>query len=315
MLGLTEQVFMILVIIPFLLGILGNVFIGLINGGSWFKNRKLSLSDFIITLLALSRIILLWLLLIDSALLVLPTKVHGDTIIKEMLGILWTFSNGLSIWLATCLSVLYCLKIASFSNPTFLWLKWRVSKMVFGMLLAAVLLSGASALSRIHEFKIRVATSEISSTGNVSEQFRKKSKYDLVHALGILWDLPSLIVMLVSYFLLLLSLGRHIQRMQLHGTNSRDTTTQAHKKATKIIFSFIFLFLLYYVFILLSFFRFFLPGPTKVKMIAEVFSVFYSAGHSFIIILGSNKLKQTFVKMLWCETCQLEIGSKESLAP
>ncbi|XP_004608413.2 taste receptor type 2 member 3-like [Sorex araneus] len=315
MLELTEQVFLILVIILFLLGILGNGFIGLVNGGGWFKNKTLSLSDFIITFLALSRIILLWILLIDGVLLVLPSKVQDDMILREMLGIFWTFTNHLSIWLATCLSVLYCLKIASFSHPTFLWLKWRVFRVVLGMLLAAVLLSCASALSRIHEFKICAAFSEISGTGNVSEHIRKKSKYDLVHALGILWDLPSLIVMLVSYFLLLVSLGRHIQRMQLHGTNSRDTTTQAHRKATKIILSFLFFFLLYYICILLSFFRFFLPGPTMVKMIGEVFSVFYSAGHSFIIILGSNKLKQTFVKMLWCETCQLQIGSKESLAP
>ncbi|XP_049631217.1 taste receptor type 2 member 3-like [Suncus etruscus] len=315
MLRLTECLFLVLIIILFVLGLLGNGFIGLVNGKNWFKSRRLSLSDFIITILALSRIILLWILVVDSVLMVLPSKIEDNTFIRKILGTSWTFMNHMSIWLVTCLSVLYCLKVANFSNPQFLWLKWRVSRMVVWMLLGAMLLSCASAMSRFHEYKIYVVTSEIKGTQNVSEYFGKKRKHGLIHALGMLWEFPPLTAMLASYFLLLFSLGRHIQQMQLRGTSSRDSTTDAHKKAIKLIFSFIVLFLLYYILILLSFFRYFLPEPKMMKMIGEAFAIFYSAGHSFILIVGSNKLKQSLVQMIWCETCQVKFGPKGSLAP
>lgn len=160
-----------------------------------------------------------------------------------------TFTNHLSIWLATCLSVFYCLKVSSFSHPTFLWLKWRVSRLVVWMLLSTLLLSCSSAVSLIHEFKIYSVLSGIDGTGNVTEPFRKKrNEYKLIHVLGTLWDFPPLIVSLASYFLLILSLGRHMRQMQQNFTGSRYPSTEAHKRAIKIILSFFFLFLLYFLF-------------------------------------------------------------------
>ncbi|XP_008059829.1 taste receptor type 2 member 3 [Carlito syrichta] len=311
MLGLAEGVFLVLSGTQFILGILGNGFIGLVNGGSWFKSKRMSLSDFIITNLALSRIILLWIFLTDALLIVFYPEEHDSGTIMQMVDILWTFTNHLSIWLATCLGVFYCLKIASFSHSTFLWLKWRVSRVVVWVLLGALLLSFGSTVSLINEFKIYSALKGIDGTGNVTEHFRKKrNEYYLIHVLGTLWYLPPLIVSLASYFLLLLSLGRHTQQMQQNGTSFRDPSTEAHKRAIKIILSFFFLFLLYFLAFLITSSGQFLPKPKTVKMIGEIITMFYPAGHSFVLILGNNKLKQAFVEMLWCER-----GSKELFFP
>lgn len=309
--GLNKWIFLVLSASQFILGMLGNGFIVVVNGSSWFKNKTISLSDFIITNLALSRIILLWILLVDGVLMVFFSKVHEEGIIMQIIDIFWTFTNHLSIWLATCLSVLYCLKIANFSHPVFLWLKWRLSRMVVQMILGALLLSCASALSLIHEFKRYSILSEINGTGNVTEHFRKEiNEYKLIHVLGTLWNLPPLIVSLASYFLLILSLGRHAQQMQQSGASSRDPSTEAHKRAIKIILSFLILFLLYFLAFLITSSSYFIPETEMVKIIGEVITMFYPAGHSFILILGNNKLKHMFVGMLRCESGHLQSGSK-----
>uniref|UniRef100_A0A8C0WNF7 Taste receptor type 2 n=1 Tax=Castor canadensis TaxID=51338 RepID=A0A8C0WNF7_CASCN len=305
MLGLAEGLFLVLIVTQFILGNLGNGFIGLVNGSSWFKNKKISLSDFIITSLALSRIILLWIILIDGVLIVFSYEIRNSGTVMQLIDIFWTFTNHLSIWLITCLGVLYCLKISSFSHCTFLWLKWRVSRVVLGMMLGALLLSCGSTISLINEFKVYSVLSGIGGTENVTEHFRKKrSEYDLIHVLGNLWNFPPLIVSLASYFLLLISLGRHTRQMQRNGASSKDQSTEAHKRAIRIIFSFLLFFLLYFVsFLILSSSRF-LPGTKVANMIGEVITMFYPVGHSFILILGNNKLKQIIVAMLPC-ACEM----------
>ncbi|XP_058425419.1 taste receptor type 2 member 3 [Diceros bicornis minor] len=316
MLGLAEWVFLVLSTTQFILGMLGNGFIALVNGSSWFKNKRISLSDFIITNLALSRIVVLWVLLVDGVLMVFSSKVRDEGIVMQIIDIFWTFTNHLSIWLATCLSVLYCLKIASFSHPTFLWLKWRVSRVVVWMLLGALLLSCGSAISLIREFKIYSVFCGIIGTGNVTEHIRKKrSEYGLIHVLGTLWNLPPLIVSLASYVLLILSLGRHMRQMRQNGTSSRDPSTEAHKRAIKIILSFLFFFLFYFLAFVITTSGHILPGTKMVKMTGEIITMFYPAGHSFILVLGNNKLKQMFVEMLWCKPGHLKSGSKGSFSP
>ncbi|XP_003270876.1 taste receptor type 2 member 3 [Nomascus leucogenys] len=311
MMGLTEGVFLILSGTQFTLGILVNCFIGLVNGSSWFKTKRMSLSDFIITTLALLRIFLLCIILTDSFLIEFSPNAHDSGIIMQIVDVSWTFTNHLSIWLATCLGVLYCLKIASFSHPTFLWLKWRVSRVMEWMLLGALLLSCGSTASLINEFKLYSVFRGIEATRNVTEHFRKKrSEYYLIHVLGTLWYLPALIVSLASYFLLIFSLGRHTRQMLQNGTSSRDPSTEAHKRAIRIILSFFFLFLLYFLAFLIATFGNFLPKTKMAKMTGEVMTMFYPAGHSFMLILGNSKLKQTFVEMLRCESGHLKPGSK-----
>ncbi|XP_010988155.1 taste receptor type 2 member 3 [Camelus dromedarius] len=316
MLGCTEWGFLVLTASEFVLGMLGNGFIGLVNGSSWFKSKRISLSDFIITNLALSRTVLLGTLLVDGVLMVFSSKLHDEGIVMQMIDIFWTFTNHLSIWLSTCLSVFYCLKVASFSHPAFLWLKWRVSRVVVWMLMSTLLLACGSTVSLVHEFKIYSVLSGIDGTGNMTEQvLKKRNEYKLIHVLGTLWNLLPLTVSLASYFLLICSLGRHTRQMQRNCTGSRDPSTEAHYRAIKVILSFLFLFLLYFLSFLILSSSYFLPATKMIKMIGEVITMLYPAGHSYILILGNSKLKQTFMEMLWCGHGDLKPGSKGSFSP
>ncbi|XP_005901128.2 taste receptor type 2 member 3 [Bos mutus] len=316
MLRLSNMGFLVLTTIQFILGMLGNGFIGWVNGSSWFKSKRISLHDFVITNLAVSRIVLLWILLIDGILLVFSPKLHDEGIIMQIIDVFWTFTNHLNIWLTTCLSVFYCLKVASFSHPMFLWLKWRVSRVVVWMLLSTLLLSCCSAISLIREFKIYSVLGGIDRTGNMTELFTKKEKeYKLIHVLGTLWDLPPLVISLISYFLLILSLGRHMRQMHQDCASSRDLSTEAHRRAIRVILSFLFLFLLYYLSFYVLTSSYFLPATKMIAKIGEVIAVLYLAGHSYVLILGNSKLKQMFVAMLRCEPGCLKPGSKGSVYP
>ncbi|KAM5255229.1 taste receptor type 2 member 3 [Ctenodactylus gundi] len=316
MVQLAEWVFLALTTIQFILGHLGNGFIAFLNGNSWFKNKRISLSDFIITNLALSRIVLLWIIWTDGLLIVFSYKMHEQGTIMQIIDIFWTFVNHVSVWLITCLSVLYCLKIASLSHSTFLWLKHRVSRVVVWMLLGALLLSCGSTLCLINEFKIYFALSKNNATRNVTENTReKRSGYNLTHVLATLWYLPPLIVSLISYVLLILSLRMHMRQMQQNGTSCSDQSSEAHKRAARIILSFFLLFLLYFISFLVLSSSSFLPRIKLTKMIGEVVTMFYPVGHSFVLILGNTKLKQAFLAKFPCPSGDLKLGAKGPFPP
>ncbi|XP_007532156.1 taste receptor type 2 member 3 [Erinaceus europaeus] len=310
MAGFLESLFLALTVIFFILGMLGNGFIGLVNGSRWVKSKRISLSDFIITALTLSRVILLWILLADSTLIVFFYRVHNDGMGMKIIDISWTFINHLSIWLVTSLSVLYCLKIASFSHPMFLWLKWRVSRVVVWMLLGALLLSCGSTMSLVREFEFYSLFYGFNGTEDPAEHLRKKTDYEVTHTLGILWDLFPFIVSLASNTLLILSLRRHTRQMQQNGSCSRDTTTEAHQRAIRIILSYLLLFLFYYLAFLITYCSRFLPETKMIKMFGEAVTLLYPAGHSFILIMGNKKLKQMFVQILRCQPGHLKPGPK-----
>ncbi|XP_075413872.1 taste receptor type 2 member 3 [Tenrec ecaudatus] len=305
MLALVDWVFLVQFIVQFILGLLVNGFLGVVNGRGWFKSKRISLYDFIITALALSRMVLLCIIQMDGILMLFSPNEHERGIAMKLIDFFWTLTNHLSILLTACLGVLYCLKIASFSHPTFLWLKWRVSRVVMWVLLGALLLSLGSTLSLICEFKDHSGVTE-----NVTDDMRKNMhNYKLIHVLGTLWYLPTLVVTLASYLLLILSLGRHTRQMQYTGAGSRDPSTEAHKRAINVILSFVFLFLLNFITLLIAWSSYFFPEPKIVAMTADVITMLYSTGHSLILILGSPKLRQAFVQLLPCESGGQNPGS------
>lgn len=314
--GPIKWVLLFLSTTQFVLGMLVNVFIVLVNGSGWVKSKKISLSDFIITNLALSRIVQLWILLFDCVKDIFFRSLFNNGALIQVIDIFWTFTNHLSIWLATCLGVFYCLKIANFSHPTFLWLKWRVARVVVWMLLGGLLFSCSDAMSLILQFKMYYVLQRADDWGNVTEHFRElRNEYEVIHVLGTLWNLPPLIVCSASYILLILSLGKHTRQMQQSRTSASDPSSEAHKKAIKMVLSFFFLLLFYFLAYLLTSSHYFLRGTGMTKLISEVSTMFYPACHSWILILGNSKLKQTFVELLWCKSGHQKPGSKERFSP
>ena len=129
-----STIFLILSGVEFLIGILGNVFIGLVLCSECVKNQKTSLFDFILTGLAISRISQLLVFFMESLMMGLVSQVFAIFKLAKPITLLWRISNHLTTRLVTCLSIFYLLKIAHFSHSLIFWLKWRMNRVILAML-------------------------------------------------------------------------------------------------------------------------------------------------------------------------------------
>nr|XP_048288769.1 taste receptor type 2 member 140-like [Myodes glareolus] len=290
--------------LEFLMGNLGNAFTVLVNIMNWLKWRKISFIDQILTALAISRIALLFLL--TAGIFVseqYPDIVISRRIIRQIC-IFWTVTNHFSIWLATCLSIFYFLKIASFSNSIFLHLKWRVKKIVSGTLLASLLLLFLNILVANTHVDLWIDRTEANVFFRVIS-----SNYSQVPRLILLtntvFTLIPFTVTLAVFLLLIFSLWRHLKNMQHNAKGSRDVSTAAHIKALQMVVIFLLLYSIYFLSFLLEFCSIKYELKNSLSLLFCVTEVAFPSCHSCVLILENTKLRQAFISMVWWLRCRL----------
>ncbi|XP_036616506.1 taste receptor type 2 member 3-like [Trichosurus vulpecula] len=296
----------------FILGILGNSFLGIINCIHWIKRSKISLSDFIIMNLAFSRIILQCVVIFDATILVFYLDFYYEERLSQIRETMWNLSNNLSIWLSTSLSVFYCLKIAIFSHSAFLWLKWRISQVIACILLACVLFFFSNAALQIQKYNVYSGLLKMRLMTNYTENVRRKEREFYVwHHLGLLGTVIPFMISLLSCLLLILSLRKHI-RMMGHQVNvTRDVSTKAHVRATIVMFSFLFLFVFHFVLLFIGAASTFL-AYAKMIMIIELGAPVFPSVHSFILIVQNKNLREAFLKLLCLKKGCMKGGGRGS---
>ncbi|XP_036622667.1 taste receptor type 2 member 7-like [Trichosurus vulpecula] len=297
MLSGVEKIILVLGAGEFLLGILGNGFMVLVNGIDWIRNKKLAIGDIILVCLAISRIGLLCSLIWTNVLLVL----YLDELLTnkiEFLGIFWMLTYLSSVWFATCLSVFYFLKTANFSHPLFLWLKWRINNVVF-MLQVGPLPFSLPINLPLWMKSISYSINKGNSTEVLQKYQIRGSQYFTIYVTMDLLDLIPFILSLVSFLFLILSLWRHTHQMKLNATGSKDPSTEAHVRAMKSIFSFLILFVLFYLGKYISYWNYFIPNSRLAVILALPLLFLYPSGHSLVLILYNSKLRQAALKMRW----------------
>ncbi|XP_039078037.1 taste receptor type 2 member 7-like [Hyaena hyaena] len=285
----------------FSVGILGNAFIGLVNCMNWLKTRKIASIDLILTNLAMSRICLLCVILLDYFILELYPDVYTTGKQMRIIDFFWTLTNHLNVWFATCLSIFYFLKIANFFHPLFLWMKWRIDSVIPRILLACLALSVLISLvvteNLNDDFRSCV---KVKKKINVTVKCRvNKAQYASIKICLNLLTLFPFSVSLVSFLLLLLSLWRHTRQMKVGATGRRDPSIEAHVGAMKAVISFLLLFIAYYLAFLVATSSYFMPETELAVMMGELIALIYPSSHSFILILGNNKLRQASLRVLW----------------
>ncbi|XP_074125659.1 taste receptor type 2 member 3 [Sminthopsis crassicaudata] len=318
MLDVFQIFFLLMAFGEFILGIWGNGFLGFINCIHWIKRNKISLSDFIIMNLAFSRIILHCVLIFDSIVLMFGLDFYYEVTLTTIREACWTFSNYLSIWLSTCLSVFYCLKIAVFSHPAFLWLKWRISRVIPCILLVCVLFFFFNTVLLIKKYYIAFALLKMRALNiiNYTENVRRKQRELYVfHFINFLWTLVPFITSLFSCFLLILSLRRHTRAMGHRTIAPRDMSTTAHVRATKAMFSYFLLFVFYFVIQFIGTSTILLKDTKVLIMIIELVAPVYPSVHSFILILQNKTLKEAFLKQLCLKKGCMKDGARGSCTP
>ncbi|XP_052496003.1 taste receptor type 2 member 42-like [Budorcas taxicolor] len=292
-----ENTFLVVTIGGFVIGMLGSGFIVLVNCIDLVKKQKLSSADCILTGLAISRISQLWAILCDSFLLVLWPHLYAIDKLTKVVSIFWTLSNHLATWFATCLSVFYFFKVANFSHPCFTWLRWRIRSVVLVLLLGSLSLLFLN-FELIHVFN-SVWTNDYKIYARNSTWSPNVSETHYLHQL-IVFNFISLIpflLSLTSLLLLVLSLMRHIRDLQLN-PGSKDLSTEAHKRAMKMVMSFLLLFVIHVSSILLTGWVFLKLQGRLAKLVVVLTSTVFPSSHSFILILGNSKLRQNAIGLL-----------------
>ncbi|XP_055251067.1 taste receptor type 2 member 42-like [Moschus berezovskii] len=300
-----ESTFLVATTGGFVIGMLGNGFIVLVNCIDLVKKQKLSSADCILTGLAISRISQLWVILCDSFLLVLWPHLYAIDKLIKVVNIFWILSNHLATWFATCLSVFYFFKVASFSHPCFTWLRWRIRGVVLVLLLGSWSLLSLNSESIYvfnhisnNSYKIYARNSTWSSDVSETHYLHQLIVFNIINLIPFLLALTSLL-------LLFLSLMRHIRNWQLN-PSSKDLSTEAHKRAMKMVMSFLFLFVIHVSSILLTGWVFLKLQGHLAKLVVVLTSTVFPSSHSFVLILGNSKLRQNAVGLLWYLKCHLK---------
>uniref|UniRef100_A0A8C4W128 Taste receptor type 2 n=1 Tax=Gopherus evgoodei TaxID=1825980 RepID=A0A8C4W128_9SAUR len=233
----------------FIAGILANGLIIIVNFSEWIRNRKLTCCDVILTSLGISRFFLQCTIIINNILFQIPQGIDEWCAMLRPLTVVWIFLNTLSLWFATWLSVFYCVKIASFRQPLFLWLKQRISGLVPQLLMGSFLVSLVTCLTSINAIERKYIDH---SMNNLSGNITREGQYKLdlsssVFILSMFGYSSPFIIFIISSVLLITSLWRHSKRMEKTTSSSRDTITEAHVRAIKGLISFIFFYISYFV--------------------------------------------------------------------
>uniref|UniRef100_A0A8C8UQX1 Taste receptor type 2 n=1 Tax=Peromyscus maniculatus bairdii TaxID=230844 RepID=A0A8C8UQX1_PERMB len=283
----------IVIVAEFIFGNLSNGFIVLSNFLVCVTKQKLSSMDKILLTLAISRITLIWEMYIwfntvcDPSLFMIGKELR-------ILYCSWILSNHFSLWLATALSMFYLLRIANYSWRIFLLLKWRLKKLIVGLLLGSL----AFLLANLMKTSITLEEGFHQYGGNTTVNslgFALFSELTLFNMT--MFSVIPFSLALVSFLLLILSLWKHLQKMQLSSRGHRDPITKAHRNAMKIIVSFLLLYATYFLSLLIAWVA--EKHHSKlVHIICMITGLMYPSTHSLILILGNSKLKQTSLLIL-----------------
>ncbi|XP_051010576.1 taste receptor type 2 member 13 [Acomys russatus] len=283
-------IFTIVMVAEFIFGNVSNGFIMLTNCVELIRKRTLSPIGWILFFLAISRMVLIWeMLLAWLKYLQYSFSYLAGTELRIMM-FAWVISNHFSLWLATILSIFYLLKIASFFRPIFLYLKWRIKKVILMILLGNLVFLLLNLLQINKHVKDWMYQYERNTTWNsrISE-FMEFS--DLVLSKMIVFSVTPFIMALFSFILLIFSLWKHLQKMHLNSRGIQDSSTKAHVNALRIMVSFLLLYATYF----LSLFISLIPMAHQKgidHMFTLSFGLFYPSSHSFILILGHSNLRK-----------------------
>lgn len=301
----TENIILIAVVGELITGMLGNGFIVLVNCIDWVKGQKLSLADCILASLALSRITALWITVFDSFIMALWPHLYANEKLANCIVIFWTLFNHLAAWFATSLSIFYFFRIANFSHPCFAWLRWRISRVLLVLPLMSLfsLFFYHESIDLLHRFWINNSTRHEKNSTWSSDVIKTLYVKSLTVS-NFIYLIPFLLS-LTSLLLLFLSLRRHARNVQM-SSSSRDFSTEAHKKAMKMVISFLLLFILNFFSFVLTGWCFLTVKNLKVNLVLTFTFITFPSGHSFILILGNSKLRQAAQGLLQHLNCHLK---------
>ncbi|XP_063280002.1 taste receptor type 2 member 10-like [Prinia subflava] len=269
----------------------------------WMKKKTLNSNEKILLLLGCSRFCSLCVSWAYSFLsLIFPIYLYVHPIL-QLAVFFQAFFNQCNLWVSASLCVFYCIKIANFRNTFFIYLKVKIDRMVPWLLLGSVLsaLALGTVISNLTE---TVQGNNLSSTCHRNfweASIRMDKHFTSSFLLAGFGYAASFMAVVSSAVFLLFSLWRHKRKMQ---TNSmKDLSMEAHIKAMKSILSFLVMYTINFVCLILT-----IIYPTNNENTLTGFIAIYLCAfpgiHSLILIFGNPKLEKALLRILSCVNCE-----------
>lgn len=307
---LFSLLFVAIAIIESMAGLLGNGAVLAVCSTSCIRSKILSSYDMIMIFLSLSRFSLQSWMMLDLFLSLFCETSYYEENLFVIFKTVFMFLNYSSLWFAAWLSVFYCTKIASFTQSFFIWLKQRISSLVPWMLITSSLFSFATSLPfawDVYDVHNNF-TAPLTVTNSSERRVTMKASFFLLILLCNAGVALPLIVFVVSSILLIRSLWIHTRQMQNNATGFRDASLEAHIGAIKSIFSFLILYVTYFISLVLILSNIFLPLSIGEAMCLAVMAA-CPAGHSMVLIWSNPKFRELPARILHHANCHVRTRS------
>ncbi|MEJ1281001.1 taste receptor type 2 member 38 [Cricetulus griseus] len=296
--------FLLLSILEFAVGILVNAFIVLVNFWDMVKGQPLNNCDIVLLCLSVTRLFLQGLLLLDAIQLTCFQQMK-DPLSHNYQAILtfWMIANQVSLWFATCLSLLYCSKIARFSHTFLLHLASWVSRRFRRVVLVALLFSCICTALCLWDFFSRSHFTVASVLPRNNTEFNLQiAKLSFFYSFVFcnVGSIPSSLAFLVSSGVLFISLGSHMRAMKSRARDSRDPGLEAHIRAIIFLVSFLCFYVLSFCAALASMPLLVLWHDKGGVMVCIGMMAACPSGHAVILISGNAKLRRAIEPMVFC---------------
>ncbi|NXU40037.1 T2R40 protein, partial [Drymodes brunneopygia] len=260
--------------------------------------------DIIMISLSSSRIILQSWTILDSFMSIFFETSYFIENVFIVSKVIFMFLNCSGLWFGAWLSVFYCIKVASFTQSFFIWMKQRIGRLVPWMLLTSLLCSFTAAIPFAWDVYSGYdnVTAPLSMTNSSAMKITRKDSLTL---LIYLWEASTalpLVLSVVSSVLLIWSLWEHTRQMQNNASGFRDPSLEAHISAIKSVGSFLILYIMYFICVLLLHSRVFSLLSNGESIFVLVMAA-CPTGHSVVLIWSNPKFRELPARIWHSTNC------------
>uniref|UniRef100_A0A8C3QEH4 Taste receptor type 2 n=1 Tax=Cyanoderma ruficeps TaxID=181631 RepID=A0A8C3QEH4_9PASS len=287
-------------IIESMAGILGNGIILAACSLSCTESKTWPPYDRIMISLSSSKMALQCWIILDLFLTIFCDPSYFEESMFGVIKTVYLVLNYANLWFGAWLSVFYCIKVASFTQSFFIWLKQRIARLVPWMLLISWLCSVTAAIPFAwHVYSVHNNFTAPSPTETNSSAMRTTRN----DSLGVLILLSNagigmpVILSVVSSILLICSLWIHTRRMQNNASGFRDPTSEAHISAIKSVCSLLIFYVTYFVAFTLLLYIFFLRFSIEKSLCIAVMAA-CPTGHTMVLIWSNPKFRELPARIL-----------------
>ncbi|XP_030042716.1 taste receptor type 2 member 40-like [Microcaecilia unicolor] len=284
------------------MGLTGNGFIIAVNFYDWVRSRDINTSNFIISWLGVSNFILQGTLLVSACFYLLQRDMYYIEPLRKTLIIFRYSLLSSSLWFSTWLCLYYCLKILSCSQPFFVLLRVRFPKLVAPMLLGSTLVSLVISLPMAWDFYQISSTNATDAAGNSPAHWIYNSSCSCTFYIYVVVSSLAFVILSSSAVVLIVSLFRHMKRMEQNMSSLRNLRLEAHQAAAKtVLFLLLFSFSHYLSQMLLILYV--IKPNTDSYTLFYLVVTFFPTLNSIILVQGSASLKKALNRFLLRTKC------------